>query len=135
MPSAPTDALCSYCLAPAQAWDHVEPRRTGGTDRPDNLVPACHPCNISKGAEPLVLFLLRRRYGRKRTAVVAASSATQRARPRTSRDELVCRLWNDGATPSDIARATAIHVQTVTRLLRENGRMPALKHTVSVALE
>lgn len=39
---------CVYCGF--DAWmqltvDHIKPTSTGGTDDPDNLVPACHACN------------------------------------------------------------------------------------------
>jgi 5-methylcytosine-specific restriction endonuclease McrA len=40
--------VCVYCGDPATTWDHVIPRRRGGTDDPGNLVPACKPCNSSK---------------------------------------------------------------------------------------
>ncbi len=43
---------CHYCEATGIALqlDHVMPRSRGGPDHPDNLVPACGPCNSSKGA-------------------------------------------------------------------------------------
>jgi len=41
---------CRYCGAPAQHVDHVHPRSQGGGDELDNLVAACAPCNLSKGA-------------------------------------------------------------------------------------
>lgn len=42
--------ICIYCGAGALSWDHVVPRSRGGTNEPANLVPACRPCNSSKGA-------------------------------------------------------------------------------------
>lgn len=43
--------MCWYCkAAPGDTLDHIIPRAQGGTDDPDNLVPACRPCNSSKGA-------------------------------------------------------------------------------------
>lgn len=39
-------AYCGYDL-PTQV-DHVLPRSRGGTDDPENLVPACKPCNMNK---------------------------------------------------------------------------------------
>lgn len=44
--------LCHYCGAVGEPLqlDHVIPRSRGGIDHPDNLVPACQPCNGSKGA-------------------------------------------------------------------------------------
>lgn len=41
---------CSYCGAMAEAWDHIVPRSKGGPDTPENLTPACTPCNSSKHA-------------------------------------------------------------------------------------
>lgn len=42
--------ICHYCrVRPAIGMDHVLPRTRGGTDEPDNLVPACGHCNSSKG--------------------------------------------------------------------------------------
>lgn len=43
--------MCVYCgCVPADSLDHVIPRSRGGADHPSNLVPACRPCNSSKGA-------------------------------------------------------------------------------------
>lgn len=42
---------CAYCEAPSQAMDHVMPLSLGGTHTADNVVPACHSCNSSKGAK------------------------------------------------------------------------------------
>lgn len=39
---------CVYCGAPANTRDHVLPTRRGGSDDPENIVLACHPCNSSK---------------------------------------------------------------------------------------
>ncbi|WP_443078263.1 HNH endonuclease [Streptomyces sp. SP17KL33] len=44
---------CAYCDAPAEHLDHVHPLSKGGADAPHNLVPACAPCNLSKGARTL----------------------------------------------------------------------------------
>ncbi len=45
---------CRYCGAtPAEAElrvDHVTPRALGGSDKPDNLVAACHDCNAGKAS-------------------------------------------------------------------------------------
>src|SRR5690349_1910341 len=54
-----TDSRCHVCrrddLVPsnyAALWevDHVHPRARGGSDDLSNLLPACVPCNRSKGA-------------------------------------------------------------------------------------
>jgi 5-methylcytosine-specific restriction endonuclease McrA len=49
---------CAYCDAPAQHLDHVHPISKGGADAPHNLVPACAPCNLSKGAKTLAEWSL-----------------------------------------------------------------------------
>jgi len=41
---------CVYCGAPAAHVDHVRPLARGGWEHPDNLVPACQSCNLSKHA-------------------------------------------------------------------------------------
>lgn len=41
---------CAYCPRPATTVDHVRPVSKGGTNKIDNLVPACAWCNGSKGA-------------------------------------------------------------------------------------
>jgi 5-methylcytosine-specific restriction endonuclease McrA len=42
--------MCAYCgVRPFEHIDHVIPRHRGGSDRNSNLVPACEPCNQSKG--------------------------------------------------------------------------------------
>lgn len=47
------DGQCCYCNAPAEHLDHVNPLSRGGADAAHNLVPACAPCNLSKGAKTL----------------------------------------------------------------------------------
>lgn len=51
---------CSYCGAPADTIDHIEPVIDGGTNEWCNLTAACASCNSSKHARPLLIFLLRR---------------------------------------------------------------------------
>ena len=48
-------AVCKYCGAVdlPLTLDHVVARSRGGPDEPENLVPACRPCNSSKGAKSL----------------------------------------------------------------------------------
>ncbi|RCH69118.1 HNH endonuclease [Streptomyces sp. SDr-06] len=40
---------CAYCDAPAEHLDHIKPIAKGGTDVLRNVLPACAPCNTSKG--------------------------------------------------------------------------------------
>ncbi|QPB09793.1 hypothetical protein CPT_Shady_032 [Streptomyces phage Shady] len=44
---------CAYCGNRAEHLDHVVPLSKGGTDTESNIVPACAPCNLSKGAKTL----------------------------------------------------------------------------------
>ena len=41
---------CAYCGADWEHVDHVVPLARGGAHALANLVPACAPCNLSKGA-------------------------------------------------------------------------------------
>ena len=57
MPGAPLyhafDGRCAYCGCSLDYnemdIDHVVPVTNGGLDELDNLLPACHDCNHSKG--------------------------------------------------------------------------------------
>ena len=42
---------CAYCRQPCEKpeMDHVQPVTKGGLHVPENVVPACKPCNIQKG--------------------------------------------------------------------------------------
>ena len=44
---------CVYCGGTATTIDHVRPLSRGGAEHEDNLVPACGPCNFSKGTRLL----------------------------------------------------------------------------------
>lgn len=49
------NGLCAYCRdRPATDQDHVIPVARGGRFAIGNLLPACRPCNSSKGAKLLV---------------------------------------------------------------------------------
>ncbi len=48
-----TDGQCWYCGDKTAPWDtfhidHAYPKSRGGTNKRENLVPACRPCNIRK---------------------------------------------------------------------------------------
>jgi 5-methylcytosine-specific restriction endonuclease McrA len=49
---------CAYCDAPAEHLDHVVPLSRGGADAAHNLLPACAPCNLAKGAKTLADWAL-----------------------------------------------------------------------------
>lgn len=51
---------CAYCLkANPLEIEHVQPVSRGGADTVDNIVPACHACNASKGARSLLEWARR----------------------------------------------------------------------------
>ena len=43
------DHKCAYCDRDADGLDHIIPRHSSGSDDFANTVPACTPCNRSKG--------------------------------------------------------------------------------------
>ena len=51
---------CVYCGTASRTLDHIVPIVGGGTSDWNNIAPACLSCNASKGARPLLAFLLRR---------------------------------------------------------------------------
>ncbi len=52
---------CAYCGCRSTSIDHIQPQSRGGTHSWANLTAACHHCNQSKSARPLLTHLLRRR--------------------------------------------------------------------------
>ncbi|MBM7770883.1 5-methylcytosine-specific restriction endonuclease McrA [Actinokineospora baliensis] len=48
---------CLYCAGRSQHIDHLWPLADRGDDAPWNVVPACSPCNLSKSATPLRVWL------------------------------------------------------------------------------
>lgn len=56
--------VCVYCnerlTKRSMTRDHVIPRSKGGSNTPDNLVPACQNCNMRKSNKPLWKFLFER---------------------------------------------------------------------------
>ncbi len=52
------EGLCAYCMGSDQITvDHVVPVSKNGPNTIDNLLPACGPCNSSKGNKPLTEWL------------------------------------------------------------------------------
>lgn len=50
---------CAYCGGDGPLHlDHVEPLARGGRHTPENLVPACQRCNLSKNAKPVEAWYL-----------------------------------------------------------------------------
>ena len=54
------DGHCAYCgkeiTIKEMEVDHLRPKRNGGTDDMDNLMPSCHTCNHYKRANSLENF-------------------------------------------------------------------------------
>lgn len=51
-------SFCYLCLkAPATDVEHMTPLSRGGSNQPENLRPACHPCNTSKGSKTYEEYL------------------------------------------------------------------------------
>ena len=48
---------CAYCGGSEQVLDHVVPLFLGGSNSFDNILPACHSCNMSKGTRRVLDFL------------------------------------------------------------------------------
>lgn len=48
---------CSYCDVDGDlVLDHLIPKKLGGLDTGDNLIPSCRACNSSKGAKDVLLW-------------------------------------------------------------------------------
>jgi hypothetical protein len=57
------DGKCAYCdTATADTWDHMVPVSKGGRTTPGNIVPACRPCNSSKGDSDLADWMQAKGY-------------------------------------------------------------------------
>jgi 5-methylcytosine-specific restriction endonuclease McrA len=50
---------CSYCGGAAETLDHIQPVAAAGDNAWPNLTGACRSCNSSKGADSMLMFLLR----------------------------------------------------------------------------
>jgi hypothetical protein len=67
--------LCAYCGdRAAQHKDHVLPICRGGKDSIGNILPACAPCNLSKGGSLLIEWKRRLSNARKKTKADGSSS-------------------------------------------------------------
>lgn len=51
---------CSYCDAPAEHIDHIVALSRGGVDDWTNYTAACGACNRSKGATPMLVWMVER---------------------------------------------------------------------------
>lgn len=55
--SSPEGTRCAYCFSVCTpTLDHIVPVSKGGPHAADNVVPACRPCNSSKGAKELAAW-------------------------------------------------------------------------------
>lgn len=54
--------LCPYCGEPSKlTLDHIEPLSRGGLHDPNNIIAVCGPCNYTKQALPLILWMAKRK--------------------------------------------------------------------------
>ncbi len=56
--------FCIYCGADAYTIDHMIPISRGGTNRPENRIPACQSCNNEKGNMTYDEYMIWRKYHR-----------------------------------------------------------------------
>lgn len=56
---------CVYCNSPATEQDHLIPFFSGGGNVPENVVPSCKTCNVTKGKKSLLNFLYYMLYNKK----------------------------------------------------------------------
>ena len=67
---------CAYCGQPATTLDHLIPISKGGPPLdPTNLIPACNPCNASRGNRPAPGLRQRSRTVTDQASLGAATSA------------------------------------------------------------
>lgn len=52
--------VCSYCGKGGGTVDHIEPRSEKGQDGWTNYAGACRDCNIAKGTDSLLVYMLGR---------------------------------------------------------------------------
>ena len=115
---------CVYCKRSGKRQqlelDHIVPRSNGGTNRYDNLVAACRPCNQKRGNQPIEQWLKRRP---KKLAEVQAKLGTELA-DATHMNVILPRLLqalrNDGWTV--VAPQRGQHCRRTPTLL--SGEIP-----------
>lgn len=49
---------CAYCPGPFEVFDHAIPLSRGGTNFPENILPSCRTCNLSKATKTPGEFLV-----------------------------------------------------------------------------
>mgnify|MGYP000031088234 CR=1 FL=1 len=73
------DGLCAYCgINKTEHRDHVVPIARGGTDSIGNILPACAPCNLSKGSSLLIEWKYRVLNGRRKKTKTDSASINRR---------------------------------------------------------
>jgi 5-methylcytosine-specific restriction endonuclease McrA len=73
------DGLCAYCgVNKTEHRDHVVPIARGGTDSIGNILPACAPCNLSKGSSLLIEWKYRVLNGRRKKTKTDSASINRR---------------------------------------------------------
>jgi len=112
---------CVYCGNPARTADHIRPLVLGGWHDPDNLVPACHSCNASKGAQLLVEWYSQRKVNR------ACSTSSLVA------CEVLREMWGDEAVKFGVSPMNPVDVDKVNldiSRIRENAYSQSVANTI-----
>lgn len=121
---------CRYCGASAGDGavlhvDHIHPRAFGGSDDPENLVTACHECNIGKSARLLGVteqpVIFRGRTKEKRS---------RRRKKRYAVNALVVESWEEGSHCS-----TPLKVATIGYQLGLTTYMDSLRYLIRIGCD
>lgn len=73
------NGMCAYCgKNKAEHRDHVTPIAKGGTDSIGNILPACAPCNLSKGSSLLIEWKNRINNDRRKKAKTDSAPINRR---------------------------------------------------------
>lgn len=116
---------CTYCGQPSRSLviEHVEPLSRGGQDVPENVVPACGPCNTSKRDRFLLEWMLARDPG---AVCVMEELRPLRERAGLTQQQLADKAKVRQATVSALETGTAAGIRrdTAVRLARALGVKP-----------
>ena len=114
-------ARCAYCGETERlSVDHLVPRLAGGPDDANNLIPACRPCNSSKGSSDVMAWHVRKGRFPRRAVVRRYVKLAWRWCERHHR--LDCPVEDPGETPFDLSALSAATRRT--GIGGDDGRYP-----------
>jgi hypothetical protein len=87
---------CVYCFDVATTIEHIHPALLGGSDSWKNTAPACVKCNVSRGHEPLLIWLVRGGFGRRPLGRHGRRNARKRLRKHLAAEARSLNGWNRG---------------------------------------